>query len=344
MALSDPAAVARLQADPARVRNICILAHVDHGKTTLSDSLIATNGIISQKLAGRVRYLDSREDEQLRGITMKSSGISLYFKVVSGAKDAPEPQPAAREFLINLIDSPGHVDFSSEVTAASIVSDGCLVLVDAVEGVCTQTVTVLHAAWKTKLKPILVINKIDRLAHELKLTPLEAYRRMERIVEEANAAVGEFFQGDRSAEATRKWLEKSRSTKNSGDDAAEKEEESVEIQGDAEAGPSDGKDQADDADDDEDLYFDPCRGNVVFASAMDGWAFRTSQFARMYAARLGFKEATLKKFLWGDYYLDAKRKRILGAKHLKGREGLKPLFVQFVLDNIFAVYDAVIMN
>lgn len=370
--------VVRLQTDPSRLRNICILAHVDHGKTTLSDSLIATNGIISAKLAGRVRYLDSRDDEQIRGITMKSSGISLYFKVVTGstgnvnggsappgaaappalvpastpsssADPAPtlQPQlPATSEYLINLIDSPGHVDFSSEVTAASLLSDGCLVLVDAVEGVCTQTVAVLHAAWKSKLKPILVINKIDRLAHELKLTPLEAYRRMERIVEEANAAVGEFYQGDRSQEATRKWLEKSRAAAQRA--AEDGEGEAVEVQGDADndeadsLAPSQGPAAAED--DDESIYFDPIRGNVIFASAIDGWAFRPAQFARMYATRLGFKEATLKKFLWGDYYLDNKRKRILGAKHLKGREGLKPLFVQFVLDNVFAVYDAVVMN
>ncbi|KAF9908879.1 Cytoplasmic GTPase/eEF2-like protein (ribosomal biogenesis), partial [Lobosporangium transversale] len=72
----------RLQANQDHVRNICILAHVDHGKTTLSDSLLASNGIISSKLAGKIRYLDSREDEQERGITMESSAISLYFKIM----------------------------------------------------------------------------------------------------------------------------------------------------------------------------------------------------------------------------------------------------------------------
>ena len=285
---------------------------------------------------------------------MKSSGISLYFKVVGQTGPSTSepttseatltaPTQSTQEYLINLIDSPGHVDFSSEVTAASLLSDGCLVLVDAVEGVCTQTITVLHAAWKSKLKPILVINKIDRLAHELKLTPLEAYMRMERIVEEANAAVGEFFQGDRSQEATRKWLEKSRSKADLGDDT-DADYSAVEIQGDAEA-DVDSEPAELVADSDEDIYFDPVLGNVVFASAIDGWAFRPAQFARMYATRLGFKEATLKKFLWGDFYLDPKRKRILGAKHLKGRqEGMKPLFVQFVLENLFAVYDATVMN
>jgi ribosome assembly protein 1 len=80
----------KLQGQPDSIRNICILAHVDHGKTSLSDTLLASNGIISQNLQGKVRYLDSRPDEQLRGITMESSAISLYFKVARRAPDADQ--------------------------------------------------------------------------------------------------------------------------------------------------------------------------------------------------------------------------------------------------------------
>jgi ribosome assembly protein 1 len=95
--------------------------------------------------------------------------------------------------------------------------------------------------------------------------------------------------------------------------------------------------------DDEDIYFAPERGNVIFASAIDGWGFRVGRFAQLYAAKLGIKEANLRRVLWGDFYLDPKTKKVINYKHLKGRS-LKPLFVQFVLDNIWAVYDSVIMN
>jgi ribosome assembly protein 1 len=132
-----------LQSKRENIRNICVLAHVDHGKTTLSDGLIAHNGFISQKLAGKLRFMDFLDDEQRRGITMKSAAISLLYtpKVASGAG---EPEP----LLINLIDSPGHVDFCSEVSTAARLSDGGLVVVDVVEGICVQTHAVLRQAWE----------------------------------------------------------------------------------------------------------------------------------------------------------------------------------------------------
>ena len=95
--------------------------------------------------------------------------------------------------------------------------------------------------------------------------------------------------------------------------------------------------------DDEDLYFAPERGNVIFASALDGWGFRTSKFAQLYAAKLGVREAKLRKVLWGDFYLDPKAKRVISHKNLRGRS-LKPLFVQFILENIWAVYENVSIN
>ncbi|CAI2168612.1 15727_t:CDS:10, partial [Funneliformis geosporum] len=283
--------------------------HVDHGKTTLSDSLLASNGIISNRLAGKVRYLDSREDEQERGITMEAKN-----------------NINSDEYLINLIDAPGHVDFTSEVSTASRLCDGALILVDVVEGVCTQTHAVLRQAWVENVRPILVLNKIDRLITELRLSPLEAYVHLNKILEQVNAVMGTFFAGDMMEEETRRHeAEKERLSRPGSEQSVESNNTSLEDR------------------DDSNIYFTPDSGNVVFACAIDGWAFRVEQFAQLYAAKLGMKENKLRKVLWGDYYLEPKTKRLLQHKHLKGRQ-LKPLFVQFVLENIWAVYDSVVIN
>ncbi|KAI4159092.1 MAG: hypothetical protein LQ342_006869 [Letrouitia transgressa] len=325
-----------LQRNPDNIRN-------DHGKTSLTDALIATNGIISPKLAGKIRYLDSRPDEQLRGITMESSAISLFFSMLRRASPSPSPSlssssrslstlegptlaaPVQKDFLINLIDSPGHIDFSSEVSTASRLCDGALVLVDAVEGVCSQTVTVLRQTWVERLKPLLVINKIDRLISELKMSSSEAYVHLSKLLEQVNAVIGGFFQGERMEEDLA-WREKV--------------EERVAKRAEREKGEVDEGDGGQfEEKDDEDLYFAPEKNNVVFSSAVDGWAFTVRQFAGLYERKLGMKRAVLEKVLWGDFYLEPKTTRVLGAKHLKGR-ALKPMFVQLVLDNVWAVYEA----
>ncbi|KAL4613288.1 elongation factor-like GTPase 1 [Arapaima gigas] len=298
-----------LQNKPSNIRNLCILAHVDHGKTTLADCLVASNGIISSRLAGKLRYLDSREDEQIRGITMKSSAISLHYSV--GGED----------YLINLIDSPGHVDFSSEVSTAVRLCDGAIIIVDAVEGVCPQTQAVLRQAWLENIRPVLVINKIDRLIGELKLTSQEAYIHLQKILEQVNAVTGSLF--------TSKVLE----------ERAEKELEVREVGG-GDSGEqvydwSAGLEESDDSD----LYFSPEQGNVVFASAIDGWGFSIHQFAHIYSQKMGIKAEVLLKTLWGDFYLNAKAKRIMKGAQSKGK---KPLFVQLVLDNIWSLYDAIV--
>jgi elongation factor 2 len=142
------------------IRNMSVIAHVDHGKSTLSDSLVAKAGIIASKNAGNERYMDTRDDEKERGITIKSTGVSLYYEtdLATGKNEG---------YVINLIDSPGHVDFSAEVTAALRITDGALVVVDTVEGVCVQTETVLRQAMTERIRPVLFVNKIDRCILEL---------------------------------------------------------------------------------------------------------------------------------------------------------------------------------
>lgn len=265
---------------------------------------------------------------------MESSAISLYFSLLR--RSAPDAQPEQKEFLINLIDSPGHIDFSYEVSTASRLCDGAVVLVDAVEGVCSQTVTVLRQAWIEKLKPLLVINKMDRLITELKMSPGEAYTHLGKLLEQVNAVMGSFYQGERMEDDLR-WREKMEERLSAA--AAEKESSSSSVLDNGDSIDTTNTPAEYEEKDDEDIYFAPENNNVIFSSAIDGWAFTVRQFASLYERKLGIKRSVLEKVLWGDYYLDPKTKRVLGYKHLKGRH-LKPMFVQLVLDTIWAVYDA----
>lgn len=172
--------VQRIMSNLEQVRNIAIVAHVDHGKTTMVDSLVARAGLISRELAGEQRVMDFEELEQKRGITIKAANISLYFE-----KDA-------KPYVINLIDTPGHVDFGGHVTRAMRAVDGIVLLVDAVEGVMPQTETVLRQALKERSKPTLFINKIDRLINELKFTPEQMQERLLRIISDVNRLIERF--------------------------------------------------------------------------------------------------------------------------------------------------------
>lgn len=162
---------------PTLIRNIAIAAHIDHGKTTLSDNLLSGAGMISEDLAGKQRFMDFHDDEASRGITIDAANVSMLHTV------------EGTQFLVNLIDTPGHVDFGGDVTRAMRAVDGAVVLSCAVEGIMPQTETVLRQALKEKVKPILFINKADRLIKELKLTPEMMQERFVRIINSLNELI-----------------------------------------------------------------------------------------------------------------------------------------------------------
>ena len=303
------------------IRNISVIAHVDHGKSTLTDSLIGHAGIIAEAKAGDTRFMDTREDEQDRTITIKSTGVSLYFTVQNNkidlAKfkpvDAPtkkltkEEKAAEKEkivahekemdaktgeqsFLVNLIDSPGHVDFSSEVTAALRVTDGALVVVDCVEGVCVQTETVLRQAIAERIKPILFVNKLDRIFLEMHMAPEDAYQTFSRAIESVNVVIATYQD---------------------------------ELLGDVAVYPE--------------------QGNVGFGSGLHGWGFTIGKFAHMYASKFGVPRVTMMKNLWGDRFFDKKTKKWTRDEYDDNGKKRERGFAFLIMKPIETLFDA-IMN
>jgi elongation factor 2 len=294
------------------IRNMSVIAHVDHGKSTLTDSLVCKAGVIAARNAGTARYMDTRADEQERGITIKSTGISLYFEynmasgeVVKAAETEGEAEgvPSQVEisknsYLINLIDSPGHVDFSSEVTAALRVTDGALVVVDCVEGVAVQTGTVLRQAMAERVRPVLMVNKVDRALLELQLTGEEIYQNMVRAIENVNVIIESYKFGDFN------W------------------------------------------------QVEPIKANVAFGSGLHQWGFTLKNFARFYAAKFKTTEDKMTEKLWGDWVfatVDGKSMWINSNTVNTNRgvdrdTGAKRAFVAFVMDPIINMFQAVMNN
>ena len=197
--------IRRLMDMKQNVRNMSVIAHVDHGKSTLTDSLVSKAGIIASSRAGETRFTDTRKDEQERCITIKSTAISLYneleesdMSMVRAVQEVAKDEKGKEErgFLINLIDSPGHVDFSSEVTAALRVTDGALVVVDCVSGVCVQTETVLRQAIAERIKPVLFMNKMDLALLTLQTEKEDLYQTFQRCIENVNVIVAQFGEVD----------------------------------------------------------------------------------------------------------------------------------------------------
>jgi len=284
-----------------------VIAHVDHGKTTLTDSLVQKAGIISAKAAGGARYTDTRADEAERGITIKSTGISMFFQydmkagAVAGLteeeeaalqqaisdKQDSEQNVAISEnsYLINLIDSPGHVDFSSEVTAALRVTDGALVVVDTIDGVCVQTETVLRQAISERVKPVLMVNKVDRALLELQLPAEELYQAFCRAIESVNVIVATY-----------------------NDDALG------------------------------DIQVHPTKGTVAFGSGLHQWAFTLKRFAKDYGAKFKVPEEKMMGKLWGDWYFD-KSRNVWTTSDKNGT--LERAFCQFIMTPITTLFTAI---
>jgi len=169
--------ITKLMKQQDHIRNIAIAAHIDHGKTTFSDNLLCGAGMLSEETAGKACALDFHEDEAARGITIDSASVSMIHKV------------NGEDYLINLIDTPGHVDFGGDVTRAMRAVDGCVILCCAVEGVMPQTETVVRQALKELVKPVLFINKVDRLIKEVKLTPEEMQQRFIKTIDHVNKLI-----------------------------------------------------------------------------------------------------------------------------------------------------------
>jgi len=335
----------------SQIRCLSVIAHVDHGKSTLTDSLIGHAGIIAEAKAGDTRFMDTRKDEQDRTITIKSTGVSLYFQMQNdrllryekqmlrkkeeeaAAKLAADPEAqkkiaekeaakaakkkgkkkgkkgkkakkeveevkedlgetidpeATQGYLINLIDSPGHVDFSSEVTAALRVTDGALVVVDCIEGVCVQTETVLRQAIAERIKPILFVNKLDRIFLELHSEPEEAFQTFSRAIESVNVVIATYLD---------------------------------ELLGDVQVYPD--------------------TGTVGFGSGLHGWGFTVGRFAKMYSKMTGMSKQKLQANFWGDRFYNPKTQK-WGTKAVSktGDENQRG-FCEFILRPIADLMDAV---
>jgi len=268
------------------IRNMSVIAHVDHGKSTLTDSLIAKAGIIAEEKAGDARYMDTRKDEQQRGITIKSTGVSLFYKYDPSWGGKEEP------YLINLIDSPGHVDFSSEVTAALRVTDGALVVVDYVEGVCVQTETVLRQALQECIRPVLMINKVDRAFFELRHDAETIYQNFQRVIENANVIISTYQKSDMMGECQ--------------------------------------------------VY--PNQGTVAMGSALHGWGFTLSTFARMYATKFKIEPKKMLNKLWGDNFFDTQAKKWTNESTTDDGTELSRAFCSMILDPIMKLANSVLDN
>uniref|UniRef100_A0A0R3WLW5 Tr-type G domain-containing protein n=1 Tax=Hydatigena taeniaeformis TaxID=6205 RepID=A0A0R3WLW5_HYDTA len=269
-----------------------------------------------------LRFMDSLEAEQMRGITMKSSAVALFYNPTLKLSRQISPQAAADDpnsYLINLIDSPGHVDFASDVSTAVRLCDCAMIVVDVAEGVCPQTRAVLRQAWNERLTLILVLNKIDRLFLQLGLSPIQVYDKLLRVLEQVNSVLAEMFTADVMQQTHGRNVDGGSAMQSAGGTYTW----------------STGLETTDDSH----VYFSPDRANVLFTSAVDGWGFRISDFADFWSERMKIPKKGLLKALWGDYYFisspDGSPSRVKPHARAKNK---KPVFVQLIIDQLYRIY------
>ena len=245
---------------------------------------------------------------------MKASSISILH----AHKEPPKKDQVAEEkhYLVNLIDSPGHVDFSIEVSSAVSLSDGAVIMIDVIEGVSPQTTTVLKQAWEAKVKTVLVLNKMDRLIIDKWYDAQQCYNWIRDIIENVNSYLSELIQGDhlQKQEDDQKRMRRTSSNASSGSEKmTDANLEAAELE----------------------FLFSPEKGNVVFASAVDNWGFSLDTLCPRIAKQFGMNAKVLKKFMWGQYYYISKTKKIV---KVAPRDDSMEMFVQYALAPLISEY------
>jgi len=317
---------------PSQTRLVTIVAHVDHGKTTLADNLIESNGIIGERLAGTIRYLDFDEEEQRRGITMRTSTIALrhFYTPVGGNNNKEKKKKKKKEretMVVHLLDSPGHVDFAPEVTTSLLLADTALLVIDVVEGMCARTHSILREAHAHSMKPILIINKMDRLCGELRLSLKEAYVRIRALLESVNAVCANMVM--------RSKLER----------LEQQQQQSSSTSATASKVNINAQDEEEEEDEETQLWtFSPSSNNVIFASALHGWGFTIPSLARhLFKTKVvQVKPLVLKQLLFDDNvkYRHTDHKVLKRKKNTNDEEDLN-LFEEFALKPIWDIYECV---
>eukprot|EP00607_Mallomonas_marina_P002183 CAMPEP_0182435606 /NCGR_PEP_ID=MMETSP1167-20130531/76741_1 /TAXON_ID=2988 /ORGANISM="Mallomonas Sp, Strain CCMP3275" /LENGTH=1013 /DNA_ID=CAMNT_0024626845 /DNA_START=248 /DNA_END=3289 /DNA_ORIENTATION=+ len=244
---------------------------------------------------------------------MHSSAISLMYRMEDkkAAKDTAPSKTACDNYLVNLVDSPGHIDFSSDVSTATRLCDGAIIVIDVLEGLCTQTHAVLYKALKERMRPCLVLNKIDRLAVELQLSPIEAFYHLQRVLENVNALASSLLRSE---------LIRIQEQDDTITSLSIEEEEKLTCA----------------------WNFAPEQGNVIFAAALDSWGFGTGRFATIWAQRLGVNRSVLLKYFFDNYAINTSTKKLFRCD--PDNNGEIPMFVSLILQPIWDLYHACILR